>query len=117
MRREAKVAKKQQPYIYDQYNVSAYQMGNSKVSNFFTRILCSFMEGVNKHRLPRLIIMMIDHDMLKGLKAMNRPGVSNDFGRCIEWLTKKLENIIELKKDDMFYKRAKSLNPNEPKFI
>ena len=75
------------------------------------------MEGVNKHRLPRLIIILINHDLLHGINVVNKSGVSNNIGRCLTRLTKRLDQIVELKKKDMFYKHTGSLSPNEPKFI
>ena len=92
-------------------------MANSLISNVLTRVINSLMEGVNKHRLPRFIIMLLDRDILMGIKAENRPGVSKKIGSCISWLTKQIELIINIKKEEIFNKRMGALQPDEPKVI
>ena len=75
------------------------------------------MEGINKHRLPRFIIMFLDRDILMGIKAENKPGVSNDIGRCVSWLTKQIETTIETKREEIYYKRMGALVVDEPKIM
>ena len=49
LRREARIAKKSQPYVYSYYNGTALQMSASapQLSNVLTRFLDSFIEGLN----------------------------------------------------------------------
>ena len=117
MRREAKLKKSDPPYLYDQYNISAFTMGNSQISNFFTRILSSIVEVVNKNRLPRMIVSVIDMDMTLSIDRFNKPGVSNLIGKGVSWLTHTLEQLIETKKEDIYNIRQGALVSGEPKLV
>ena len=117
MRREAKISKSPQPYLYDQYNVTYYQMANSQLINYLGRLLNSLMEGINKHHLPRHLVFLLDHDLLKGMKATNKPGISRLIGNCLSWLTKQIELIINIKKEEIFSKCMGALQPDEPNVI
>ena len=117
MRREAKIAKLQQLYLYDQYNVSAFQIANSQIHNFLARIINSLLEGINKHRLPRFIVMLVDNDLLKGMKSINKPDVSKLIGNCLSWITKQVELIVEIKREEIYSKRIGALQLDEPKIV
>ena len=117
MRRESRIAKKAHPYLYDQYNVSALTMATSQLSNALEKTINCFIEGMNKHRLPRIIVMMLDGDLAINIDSHNKPGVSNLIGKVVSWLTSSIEQLIEIKKEDLFQKRRGTLTSGEPKII
>ena len=77
----------------------------------------SFIEPINKHRLPKHILFLLDSDILSGTKAKNKAGVSRDIGNYLCWITKSVETIIEVKKEDIYQKRPGALTQGEPNVI
>ena len=117
IRHDARISKAAPPYLYNQYNVTALTMTNSMVTNVLDRFLCCFIEGLNKHRLPRILCFYPGTDIVFGLSKKNVPGVSKMIGKAIEWLTLTFEQLLEIKKEDIFSKRRGALHPGEPKLI
>ena len=119
LRCEARVAKKSPPYLYDQFNISALVMNNrsTKLSNVLARFIDCFIEGLNKNRLPRIKVIYPDGDLVQGLTLYNRPGISNEIGKIVHWLSKSFEQLIERKKEEIFLIRSGALAHNEPKTI
>ena len=102
MRREAKISIAVPPYLYDQYNVMAYQMSNSQIKNVLTCFVNSFIEGINENRIPRMIIVMLDIDLLNCITKQNLPGSLKNIGKCVAWLTRYMERTIETKKEHLY---------------
>ena len=118
MRREARIAKNSPPYLYDQYNATSFQCSSSsQISNVLLQIVNSFTEAINKHRMPRHIVVLLNTDLMYNITTVNLPGSSNQIAKCLTWLSGFIENSIEAKKEEMFNIRSGSLSPCEPKVI
>ena len=117
MRREAKINKREPPYLYGQYNISAFHMAKSMISNVLTRFCNSFIEAMNKNRMPRMIVFLPDRDLFRKLCDDNRPRTSKMIGKCLSWFTRFIENTIDAKKEEMMNIRRGALTPGEPKLI
>ena len=117
MRRQAKANQTEPPYLFNHYNVTAYTMGNSLVSNMLTRVLDSFIKGINKHKMPKNIITILNRDLVNAVAKFNQSGSSGQIAKCVNWLSKKFEQIINQKKDEMCKIRAGSITNTEPNMI
>ena len=67
--------------------------------------------------MPRIIVFIPDSNILDGIAGENVPGVSNQIGKVITWLMKRMERVIELKREEMHLVRPGSLALGEPKLI
>ena len=117
IRCECRVNNKAPPYLYDQYNITAHYMQNLSVGNVLGRTINCLIEGLNKHRLPRFIIVLLDGDLVAEISNIDRPGISNLIGKAIRWVTRMMEQLLEIKKEDLFNRCTGALAPNEPKIV
>ena len=63
------------------------------------------------------MIFIPDYDFVKGISTSNIPGVSNQIGKAVTWFTKKLEQLIEAKREEIYTIRQGALTSNKPKLI
>ena len=117
LKKEAKTANSTMPYLYNQYNFTAFHMAQSAISNILLRLINSFIEALNKHRLPRMVIFIMDDDILTGIIKDDKPGVSKNIGTTLEWITESIEDMLDDKREEMFKIRRRSIYHNEPKLI
>ena len=103
--------------MYDQYNLTFFHMANSQVSNILLRLINSFIEGINKHRIPRMVILVLDDDIITGVINEDKPGTSRSLGTALSWILGKFEDIVAAKKKEMSAIRRGSTTSSEPKFI
>lgn len=106
------------PYLYNKYNITShYTTKTTLLKNSPMQSLNSFIEGINKHRLPKHIIFMPDRDLLSPLRYKNRPGTSKAIGKLLRWITTEIERIIETKKESMFKICAGLVQGKQPNLI
>ena len=118
LRKEARIAKTEIPYLYNQYNVSMFHMTQSQVNNIFTRLCNCLIEAINKHKLPRMIFVMIDKDLLHRIdKLHDQPGISKGIAVSINWISTQFDRIIEAKQEEICKTRIGAILPNEPKIM
>ena len=119
MRREAKLAKKEPPYLYRYYNVKYFVPDTSEYcTNALLRLQNVFIDALNNNRLPRLILIFIDRDLIDSFgNDYVDYEVRDSFGKIIDKLTSNLYQICNTKKLDMYNKRPGSISPSEPKLI
>ena len=106
------------PYLYNKYNITShYTTKTTLLKNSLMQSLNSFIEGINKHRLPKHIIFMPDRDLLSPLRYKNRPGTSKAICKLLRWITNEIEWIIETKKESMFKICAGLVQGKQPNLI
>ena len=106
------------PYLHQIYNVKHYESsGNFRMESAMTRILNSLIRVLNENQsLPRLIVVMMDHEFLTMLKHTTF-GVSIMIGKCLHWLMSDMGIMVQRKKHAMAFYKPGVLTPLEPKFI
>ena len=118
VRDQAKDKKKSLPYIYETYNVTLL-MDNPipQIHNLLARLLNCLIKGLNnKSKLPRMIVIMPDWDILRFMNHYTF-GVSIIAGKCLNWIITNMERAIEARKDELHRCKPGAVQPNEPKMI
>ena len=120
LKNEAKQLGKPMPYLFNQYNVSAYWVGgtSSGIMCAVRRIINSLINAINKNaHLPRFIIFMAEIGGVVKFMQFYEYGTSKIFGRNINSMINEITRTIEGKKEDMRNKRGGSICYSEPKMI
>ena len=119
MRREAKLAKKQEPYLYRYYNVKYLVPDTSDYStNSLLRLQNVFIDALNENKLPRLVLIFIDRDLLNTFGNKNVDyGIRRSFSGVVDKITGAFYQLCNTKKIDMYNKRPGSISPSEPKLV
>ena len=99
MRAKAVAASRDQPYLYQYYNIFGYYLSplNTTVRVGIARILNAFIEGLNdRDILPKYVIIIPDKDII----AASAPSVFNIgagtvFDLTLEWLFSQLKKAIK----------------------
>ena len=120
IRNEARLAKTDEPYLYQYYNIHPYFPSNSIIiNNNVLRLANSLVEALNKRQnLPRMLVFFPDKDLLSALGPkflINRP--ERAIARLIDWITNFVNREISTRKVDMYAKKPSSVSPGEPKFL
>ena len=105
-------------YLHQAYNIKHYEtMENFCKENAMSRILNSLVKGLNEdHSMPRLIIMMVDHEFINMLHHKDF-GISMMIGKCLHWLINEVDRAINKKKELLQQKKPGSITALEPKVI
>ena len=121
---EAKMAKRDEPYVTRFYNVKSFHpdaLANRK--NFSLRYADTLNRAVNECiRLPRFVIIMMDADFLRELCNLCHGYVEPnqmefDIKKTINWVVNLTTRTINTLKTDMYYKKPGCATASEPKFI
>ena len=117
MRSEAAVNRKDDPYLYQFFNVMIfYQKSNGKANSALMNIYNSLVEGLNKYaRLPRFIIVIPDRDLIIQANHFSF-GMNIIIEQQIKWLMKKFERAFQMRRVDLKDKCLGSVG-HEPRII
>ena len=66
--------------------------------------------------MPRFILVVLDMDILCFINYFGF-GVSQIIGKCLNWLIKNIDIIIESRKDDLRHRKPGALHSSEPKLV
>ena len=115
---EAKEARRQEPYIYEFYNVSCFTASpNSVIKSMLARLVNSLVKALNDcKKLPRIIMVIPDWDILKFLdhKTFGIKMIAED---AVGWIITQMNRAIESKKDTMRRRKPGSVVTGQPKVI
>ena len=108
------------PYLFDYYNVQFFT-GNplSEIKDVLTKLVNSLIKALNDTScLPRLILVIPDHDILKHIGKL-KPGAESMYilQKTISWVMNQMERAILAKEDELRKKKPGSITLGEPKFI
>ena len=120
MRRESKLAKLQEPYLYKYYNVKRYYADlNNYTGNALERIQNALIKAINDNQhLPRFLLVFPDRDLITSMgKEFIKFGVGDALGRIVDKLIANVDRIVNNRKTDLYFKRPGAISPGEPKFI
>ena len=114
------MSKKQQPYVYDYYNVTCYTPNpKSILKNIMARMVNALVKALNgATKLPRIILIIPDFDMLKNMphdkedKAMKKA-----IQKVVFWTVNQMYRAIEAKIDNLQRKNPGVIIVGEPKVI
>ena len=107
------------PFIYQQYNVLAFNKSLLLPIPRVVRLLNAVIEGLNSTpRLPKYIFLLPDSDIIEGTDHFNF-GVMHMLQEQVMWLFAQLEKTVNRRRDDLKVKRpgAISMSTYEPHFI
>ena len=119
LRAKAVLDKKVKPYLYEYYNIiPKFTAKNSNIRSTTARIFNEIVTGLNERtRLPRYILMILDKEILE-VADHNNFGVHRIIGELIEWLTRNIDKIIDLRREDIWLKRPGAIvSSGEPRII
>ena len=117
MRSDAAVNRKDDPYIYQFFNVMVfYQKSDGKANNAMLNIYNSLIEALNKYaRLPRFIFVIPDHDLV--IQANHfKYGMNFILEDQLNWLAKKIEKALYMRRVDLKDKLLGAVG-HEPRVI
>ena len=105
-----------QPYIYQQFNVSAHY-SNTGIRNGINKIFTPFVTALNeKKRLPNYILVIPDADILQFIQYMN--GTSMLIGAVMHHIIRQIDVMIQRRCSDLFEIKQGALVDEEfPKII
>ena len=111
-------AGKQLPFIYDHYNIQCKVPDiASKMRNSLGRMVNCLIEALNeKDRIPRLIILIPDWDIVKDINHY-KFGISFMLGRSMNGLCQEFEKLLEIKVEELYKRKKGAIVAGEPKFI
>ena len=96
------------PFLYRMFNVMYFF--SSRLTggrNILLRTMNAFIEGLNRRsHLPRYVIIALGADLLEMVKTHeSTTGLTKQLERCISWLAKQMNNLIEARKEKNFKKK------------
>ena len=103
---------KHQSYIGDNYDVKVF----TGYENRFNRSVLghlhnAFVAALNANgKLPKMILVVIEDDIIKCVN-FDKAGISQVFGRCVQWLADEIRTAIHKHKADLPGKCKKNLYP------
>ena len=93
---------------------------NPQVRSFLARVTNVFAKGLNEQippHLPQYMLMILDKDLVVNL-GMYDYGISRAIEDMLKWLIINLNNMVEVRKQDLQKKRSGALSTSsEPRFI
>ena len=120
-RMEASIDRKKPPYLHEYYNVQFFcQAPFGNIRSTEGRIINSLIEALNgKTKLPKYILISVDTDVIQGVvDRICDFGFKSVYYQAIDYLTKEINKLLTLRKEDLRSKRTGALsNSIEPKII
>ena len=119
LEREAKINKKEAPYVYEFYNITCLSVDetSSGIKSIMTRLVNAYIHGLNTTtQLPRFVLIIPDADILKYIGNFEF-GVSIMSGSAINWIANQIDRATECRKDDLIRCKPGAVCANEPKFV
>ena len=105
--------------MYDYYNITCLTEHKPVYNNNNTlaRIINTLAKGLNEQpRMPRFILVVPDMDILRFINHFGF-SVSQIIGKCLNWLIKNIDIIIESRKDDLRCRKPGALHSSELKLV
>ena len=86
-------------YLQEHYNVHMYfKNASNGVKWAIGRIINSLIEAINEHhRLPKLILIMIDKDIVNELEALHADQIVSTLWDSVNWLMRQFNTTIHRK--------------------
>ena len=108
----------EQPYLYEQYNVSCWNQSPLLNQPRPAHILNSFMQGLNSStKLPKYVIIIPDRDLIQGSKKIEY-GIICFTEEQLRWLFAQVTKAVIRRHDDLKSKRTGSLvSTYEPRIV
>ena len=102
MKTEAAVNKRQQPYMYDFFNIRCYfQQSDGSADGTLHKIYNALVEALNqKAHLPRYLMVIPDRDLILQADHYNQ-GLNHILDKDILWLTKQIERAFTCRREDL----------------
>ena len=101
-------------YIKSHFDISHYS-GSKFLSNnpsIISRILSNIQKGIKEHiSFPRLIVMVLDDDFVRQIKCPQF-GMSELFGRIVEYLFREIYKLISSHNDHLPARAKKATYPH-----
>ena len=115
--------KKQEPYLFSNYNVFSYCAEVwSNTRPFLARIVNVVVKGLNedlatRYYLPRYVIIMLDKDLINNIGLFDY-GESRSIEDTLKWLLININRVFELRKTDLLAKKVGAVSSSaEPRLI
>ena len=113
----SKIQRKAPPYLYEMYNVLAYHQTIRSMVPGMVRILNAMVEGLNKRlRLPKFIVLVLDKDFIALTKHFEF-GAYQSLKRCLDWLVKEINTILQRKTLDLMDKKPGAVAKQPPQIV
>ena len=108
----------EKPYLYQFFNVSSFVTNPlSLIENKLARMINALMSVLNQNnKLPRLLIMIPESDLLEQLDFINS-GKAIMIGMCFDYLINNIMKAIQAKKESLWQARPGAVTANEPKVL
>ena len=105
-------------YLLKYYNVKLlYKLMSAGVHCVIARIINSLIDGFNMNdHLPRFIVVIIDHDIIKDVDVFDR-NAHKTIGDNVHWLVHQIDILVKRKKAEIQVKRPGALFVGDPKII
>ena len=119
-RRRTRAVNSHKPYLYDYYNVFGYYTTRSSGNRrAIGTVLNSLIVGLNtRDRLPRLIVLVLDKDIIEDVCIYNNPSLAAEvLEDNVTWLFKQIETHIRRKQIELTDKKPGAVYGNDPKII
>ena len=118
LKHKAVTGKKQLPYICEYYNISSYMAPPNAVNKeVLSRFVNALVKALNESlKMPRLIIVVPDHDILKFVDY-NSFGVKEIIRGAINWIINQMKRAVEAKQDNLSRRNPGAILAGEPKMI
>ena len=112
---------KKQLYLFNQYNIKSYSTHPIKptpICQSIARVVNVVIHGLNENRkfLPKLILMVVDWDIVKGLPQMES-GIGIVLKIILNWMIKAIDRAVQTRRDALNKQKSGSTIYNEPKFL
>ena len=106
------------PYLFNNYNVIPRFAGaNTMGKSLLATILNQVIQGINEtDHLPRYILLMLDKDVVENIQ-FGGFGCKIIFECTIEWLSSRIKNAINTRKEDLKQVKIGAFEPGEPRIV
>ena len=117
MHNAAVLNKKQPPYLFQRFNVSAFFNIVSSSVKGLACFINPLVEALNeKQKLPKFIIIIPDKDIISSTKVWEF-GSSYVLGAAIHYIVRQIDILLERRKLDLFDKKPGVLLDEYPKVV
>ena len=118
LKTDTKMKKVNIPYLYDNYNISAWYMNaTAMVRPSIARILNSFIEALNtESHLPAYVFIFPDKDIVKSI-GFCKFRVREIMKQNITWLHKNITKLLVRCREDLKDKRIGAAAPDHTRLI
>ena len=102
MKKEAKIAKKTPPYLYEEFNIIGYLSTSLGLNrSFMGRIFNNLIEAINKNdKVPKYIMFVLDAGLLQDANFF-RWGLGDILDRCLKYMIGEVTKIMDAKIESM----------------